>query len=80
MAETVPVPCPGCGSTDVKKVTYTWWGGALGPRVFNHTKCNACKTTYNGKTGKSNVTPIIIYNIAIIVVCVILYLLVMNLQ
>ena len=55
------VPCPTCGSTDVKKVGYTWWGGALGPSMFTHVKCNNCKTQYNGKTGKSNQTNIILY-------------------
>ena len=54
-------PCPTCGSTDAKKVGYTWWGGALGPAMFTHVKCNSCGTQYNGKTGKSNQTNIIIY-------------------
>ena len=54
-------PCPNCGSTDVAKVKYTWWGGALGPSMFTHVKCNNCKTQYNGKTGKSNTNNIIIY-------------------
>ena len=54
-------PCPKCGSTDAKKVSFTWWGGALGPRLFNLVKCNSCGTEYNGKTGKLNQQNMIIY-------------------
>ena len=54
-------PCPQCGSTNAAKVKYTWWGGALGPAMFTHVKCNNCGTQYNGKTGKSNQNSIIIY-------------------
>lgn len=69
-------PCPKCGSTDAKKVSYTWWGGFLGPKMFNHVKCNSCGTTYNSKTGKSNTPAIIIYNVAVLFVCLVLYLIV----
>ncbi len=64
-------PCPKCGSTDAKKVSFTWWGGALGPRLFNLVKCNSCGTEYNGKTGKSNQQNMIIYMIVslLIVFC-----------
>jgi uncharacterized Zn finger protein len=62
------VPCPKCGSTDAKKVSFTWWGGALGPRLFNLVKCNSCGTEYNGKTGKSNQQNMIIYIIISILV------------
>jgi hypothetical protein len=47
-------PCPKYGSIDAKKVSFTWWGGALGPRLFNLVKCNSYCTEYNGKTGKPN--------------------------
>jgi len=62
------VPCPECGSTDVKKVSWTIWGGAFGPRMMNHVKCKTCGKTYNGKTGQSNTSRIIVYNVVIIVV------------
>jgi len=64
-------PCPKCGSTDTKKVSFTWWGGALGPRLFHLVKCNSCGTKYNGKTGKSNRQNMIIYLIVslLIVFC-----------
>jgi hypothetical protein len=29
--------------------------------MFTHIKCENCKTEYNGKTGKSNQTNILIY-------------------
>jgi hypothetical protein len=56
-------PCPNCGSTNATKVNFTWWGGALGPAMFTHVRCNNCNTQYNGKTGKSNTNNIIIYSV-----------------
>ena len=53
--------CPKCGQSNAKKVSYTWWGGALGPSMFTHFKCQSCGTQYNGKTGKSNQQNIILY-------------------
>ena len=53
--------CPQCGQSNAKKVRYTWWGGAVGPNMFTHVKCQNCGTQYNGKTGKSNQQNIIIY-------------------
>jgi transposase-like protein len=69
------VPCPSCGSTNVKRIGYTWWGGALGPRLLNHVKCQSCGKTYNGKTGKSNLTNILIYSAVIVVIVIILLVL-----
>jgi len=54
-------PCPTCGSTDATKVKFTWWGGALGPSIMTHVKCNHCGTQFNGKTGRTNQTNIIVY-------------------
>jgi transposase-like protein len=54
-------PCPSCGQSNAKKVNYTWWGGALGPAMFTHVKCQNCGTQYNGKTGESNQGNIILY-------------------
>ncbi len=56
-------PCPNCGQSNAKKVSYTWWGGALGPSMFTHVKCQSCNTQYNGKTGKSNQANIIVYTL-----------------
>ncbi len=70
------VACPNCGSSDVKRVGYTWWGGALGPRLLNHVKCSNCGTTYNGKTGKSNTTAIVVYSVVIVIVVIVIIMLV----
>lgn len=55
------MPCPKCGKTDAKKVTFTWWGGALGPALFKQVKCNNCGTEYNSQTGESNQQKILLY-------------------
>lgn len=69
-----PQPCPKCGDSDANKVGYTWWGGALGPRLFSHVKCNRCGATYNAKSGNSNTTNIIIYTaVIVVIVAAILY-------
>ena len=62
----MPVPpkyaaCPGCSESNAQPVSYTWWGGFIGPKIFNHVKCRACGTTFNGKTGNSNNMAITIY-------------------
>ncbi|HET7145161.1 MAG TPA: hypothetical protein VFI68_14170 [Anaerolineales bacterium] len=57
-------PCPNCGQSNAKKIRYTWWGGALGPAIFSHVKCQNCGTEYNGKTGQSNKQNIVIYFLA----------------
>jgi len=55
--------CYNCGETNYKKVTYSWWGGLIGPKLLSHVKCNVCGTQYNGKTGQSNTKTIVIYMI-----------------
>jgi hypothetical protein len=58
-------PCPSCQQSSATRMGFTWWGGALGPKLFTHVKCGGCGTTYNGKTGKSNNTNIAIYFVVI---------------
>lgn len=53
--------CPHCGSQDWAPVSFTWWGGVLGPKLMHHVKCARCRKTFNSKTGKSNTTAIWIY-------------------
>ncbi len=65
--------CPKCGSKILTKVRYTWWGGILGPRLMHHTKCETCGYRFNGKTGKSNTTPIIIYTVATFVIILVVF-------
>jgi predicted nucleic-acid-binding Zn-ribbon protein len=54
-------PCPNCASDKAELISFTWWGGIVGPKMFTHVKCTKCGTTFNGKTGKSNQTAIAIY-------------------
>ncbi len=55
------VACPKCGAGDPKTLTFTWWGGALGPKLLSHVKCLNCGHKYNGKTGGDNTAGIAIY-------------------
>ena len=66
-------PCPNCQQRNAKKVSWTLWGGALGPWMFNHVKCNACRSTFNGKTGRSNTTAIVIYLVVSLVLGVVIF-------
>ena len=69
------VPCPRCGNPNVQKVGWTLWGGALGPRLLNHVKCPNCGMTYNGKTGQSNMTKIILYQAIPVLILIVLFVL-----
>ena len=73
---TDAAPCPKCGQSNADKINYTWWGGAIGPRLFSHVKCNNCGTAYNGKSGNSNTTNIIIYSVVIFVIAIAVFYLV----
>lgn len=66
-------PCPKCGSARAEKVSYTIWGGVIGPRLLNHVKCQDCKATFNGKTGKSNNGAITIYLVAMFVLAFVIF-------
>ena len=56
--------CPKCGDPRSKPVTFTWWGGLIGPKLLSHVKCLTCGSAYNGKTGRYNTTGILIYTLA----------------
>jgi len=62
---TTKLGCPSCEHRLYTKVGFTVWGGFIGPRLLNHVKCNQCATTYNRRTGKSNLVPIIIYGVVV---------------
>ncbi|MEZ5308462.1 MAG: hypothetical protein R2684_15060 [Pyrinomonadaceae bacterium] len=49
-------------------MTFTWWGGLLGPKLLTHVKCPGCGTQYNGKSGKDNTMGIVIYSIAMLII------------
>jgi hypothetical protein len=59
------VPCPRCRRPDPEQVKFTWWGGLLGPKLLKHVKCNGCGLTYNGKSGQSNTTNIVVYSVIV---------------
>ena len=47
--------CPRCGSSDVHKVEYSWWGGLIGPGLVHQVRCKKCGKTYDGAAG-TNIT------------------------
>lgn len=54
--------CPYCGNPGhADRVSFTWWGGFLGPAILNHVQCRRCRQAYNGRSGQPNTTGIIIY-------------------
>lgn len=57
--------CPQCGSSDVHQPGFTWWGGVLGPKLFNHWVCRSCSFGYNRSTGLSNRGRIITYLVVV---------------
>lgn len=72
------VPCPKCARPDPEQVKFTWWGGLLGPKLLKHVKCRWCATTYNGKTGQSNNTNIIIYSVVLGVIAFVVFFIVFS--
>ncbi len=51
-------------------MSFTWWGGILGPKLLTHVKCGSCGKQFNGKTGKDNTTGIIVYSVVVFVVII----------
>jgi transposase-like protein len=70
---TTFAPCPLCNASNAEKLKFTWWGGAIGPKILTHVKCNACGKKYNGKTGKDNTTNIIVYSVVVGVVVFVIF-------
>ena len=67
--------CPRCGTPDPEPVKFTWWGGAVGPRMFHHVRCRSCRNEYNGRTGLPNTGAIIGYQVVAFALMVGVYLL-----
>jgi hypothetical protein len=65
--------CPKCGAQSASKVGYTWWGGAVGPRLFKVVQCNQCRTRYNGRTGGKLTMIIVGYQVVVLLVLVVLW-------
>jgi DNA-directed RNA polymerase subunit RPC12/RpoP len=55
------VPCPQCGARRSERVVFTFWGSFYGPALLTHVQCPKCHYKYNGKTGRSNLIPAIIF-------------------
>jgi len=67
--EPTPGRCPNCNSSRSSKVSYTWWGGILGPAIFGLVRCNKCRTQYSKKSGKEiGLFHVVMYTIAILVI------------
>lgn len=56
-------PCPQCQNSAATPISWTLWGGFIGPKLLHHVRCMRCGMAYNGKTGKSNMTAIVLYNV-----------------
>lgn len=52
LGEPEPETCPNCGSRRSKKISFTMWGGAVGPAIFGLVKCKECDQQYMKKSGK----------------------------
>lgn len=58
--------CPRCQEADEPRpISFTWWGGVLGPKLLHHVACPRCGARFNGKSGRSNSVAIGIYLIAV---------------
>jgi DNA-directed RNA polymerase subunit RPC12/RpoP len=60
-AVTEYAPCPRCGARRSERVVFTFWGSFYGPALLTHVQCPKCFCKYNGKTGKSNLIPAILF-------------------
>jgi predicted nucleic-acid-binding Zn-ribbon protein len=69
-------PCPKCNGTNSEQMSFTWWGGIIGPKILTHVKCNSCGETYNGKTGKDNKTNIIIYSVVVGLILAVIFIII----
>jgi hypothetical protein len=57
--------CPRCQSQEIHKPSFTWWGGALGPKLLSHRVCRKCGFGFNSKTRQSNTTAIVVYSVIV---------------
>jgi hypothetical protein len=53
--------CPRCGARGAERVLWTPWGSFYGPKLFHHVRCPECDYAYNGRTGGSNLIPVILF-------------------
>ena len=55
------IACPSCGGREAKRIKWTWWGSFYGPKLFTHVRCVDCGYAFNGKTGDSNIIPMVLF-------------------
>jgi hypothetical protein len=74
------IDCPKCGqNVEPRALGFTWWGGAIGPRLLSHVECPKCSARFNGKTGQSNEQAIRLYLAIVTVIALAVgYLLIAN--
>jgi hypothetical protein len=65
--------CPGCGAEDARSVSFTWWGGVLGPRLFHMVRCNACNSAYDSQTGGTLRRKILVYQVVSISLALLIF-------
>src|SRR4029079_751933 len=53
--------CPRCRAATAELVTYTFWGGTLGPRILGLARCRTCSQTFRARSGRTATTGIAIY-------------------
>ena len=61
-------PCPKCNAVGDERMSFTWWGGVIGPRLLTHVKCPRCGHAYTGKSGKDNTAGIVVYSAIVAIV------------
>jgi DNA-directed RNA polymerase subunit M/transcription elongation factor TFIIS len=54
-------PCPRCGADGAKRILWAPWGSFFGPALLCHVRCPECRCKYNGRTGRSNLIPVVIF-------------------
>lgn len=67
--------CPRCGSSDIHKVEYSWWGGLVSPALVHQVRCKKCGKAYDGTTGKDTTRKVLLYIVISIILLIILTLL-----
>jgi predicted Zn finger-like uncharacterized protein len=65
------IACPSCGGREAKRVKWTWWGSFYGPKLFTHVRCVDCGFAFNGKTGDSNIVPMVLFVVIPLVLLII---------
>lgn len=71
------MPCPNCRGREARRVMWTWWGSFYGPKLFTHVRCIDCGTSFNGKSGDTNVIPAVLIPstclVLIVGLCIFIY-------